>query len=64
MVGKTDMEEFLDLMERAKEAVLREEKSFRTGGLLKIKDFPVVVIGDLHGDYLALESILKMIDNK
>ena len=64
MVGKTDMEELLDLMERAKEAVLREEKSFRTGGLLKIKDFPVVVIGDLHGDYLALESILKMIDNK
>lgn len=64
MVGKTDMEDFLDVMERVKKAIIKEEKSFRTGGLLKIKEFPLVIIGDLHGDHLALESILKIIGSQ
>ncbi|MCX8181787.1 MAG: serine/threonine protein phosphatase [Candidatus Methanomethyliaceae archaeon] len=55
-------EKLKQLIDHAKELILEEKKKFRIGQLLKIKDFPIVVIGDIHGDYISLETITKKLE--
>ncbi|MEM4156888.1 MAG: metallophosphoesterase family protein [Candidatus Methanomethylicaceae archaeon] len=58
-------EKFRRLVDETKELILEEEtKEFRIGKLLRIKDLPIVVIGDLHGDYMSLETITKRIESE
>jgi hypothetical protein len=56
------MPSFLSLLDRAKEQ-LKGEKSgsgfTREGALLILDTSPLIVVGDLHGDLISLETILK-----
>ncbi|MGQ9759198.1 MAG: metallophosphoesterase family protein [Candidatus Methanomethylicaceae archaeon] len=57
------MNRFQELMKNVTE-ILRKEggKSFRSGSLLKLKETPITIIGDLHGDYLSLEAIMSELE--
>ncbi len=58
-------EELKQLINQTKEVILNEEsKKFRTGRLLKIKDLPIVVVGDIHGDYRSLDTITKELEGE
>ncbi len=41
-----------------------EKKSYRSGRLLRFKELPITIIGDLHGDYSSLETVVKELDVK
>lgn len=59
------MSQFSLLLEDVKEGFRNEKagKGFlRDGALLLLEPSPILVIGDIHGDLLSLESILKKAD--
>jgi len=56
-------EKLKQLIVKAKEAIDREAtEGCRVGSLLRIRDFPIAVVGDLHGDYASLETIIKRLE--
>ena len=59
------MSQFSSLLEDVKEGFRNEKagKGFlRDGALLALEPSPIIVIGDIHGDLLSLESLLKKAD--
>jgi len=59
------MPHFSSLLDNTKEALRKERggKGFRRdGALLVLEPSPIMVIGDIHGDLLSLESLLRETD--
>jgi hypothetical protein len=58
-------EELKQLIKQTEGVILNEEnKKLRTGKLLRIKDLPIAVVGDINGDHRSLDTITRELESE